>query len=115
MSISFLLWTVASLVGLGASWLACAHVYRRKIKLLQRQHKADRQTALDRFNQARHQIGLLQADLASRPPGARRADPAPGTPSRAAEALIDRVSAHEDGFAKTMIGPQGFQATQLMT
>ena len=115
MSMSFLLWAVASLVGLGASWLACAHLYQRRIKLLQQQHRAERLSAMDRFNQARHQIGLLQADLASRPPALRRAEPAQGTPSRAAASLIDRVSAHEDGFAKTMIGPQGFQATQLMT
>lgn len=115
MSMSILMWAVASLAGLVCAVLGCARVYQRKISLLQQQYKADRLMAVERYHQARHQIGLLQAELAQRPPALRRAEPAESAPCRVAASLIDRVSTDEDGFAKTLIGAQGFLPTQLMT
>ena len=111
MTMTLMLWAVAGLAG---TWLGCAYFYQRKIDRLQLLHKADRQGTAERFKQARHQIGLLQAELAGRPPGQRRTPPIEDRPSWAAALRIDRTSTNEDGFPSTMIGPQGFVPTQRM-
>lgn len=97
-----------------AAWFVCAWFHQRKIKLLQLQLKLARQTAIEHGDQARRQIGQLQAELASRPPAPRRPEAviAEAAPDRAA--VVDRFQLQDDGFPKTMIGPQGFMPTQLM-
>jgi hypothetical protein len=114
MTTTLLLEALAALLLPAAGWLACAWFYRRKIELLQQQLKALRQTAAEHAGQARRQIGQLQAELAARPAATRRppvADPAP-VADRAASA--GRGPARDDGFAETVIGPNGFMPTQLV-
>lgn len=63
-----LLWLIPALALLPCGWFAAAWHYQRKIMVLQAQVHAVRQTATEHANQARWQIGQLQADLAARPP-----------------------------------------------
>ena len=114
MTLSMLLLGLAAAILPVCAWLACARVYQRKINLLQLQLKLARQTAIEHGDQARRQIGQLQAELASRPRPPRRPEGVEAAASPDRSAVIDRFETQDDGFPKTMIGPQGFMPTQLI-
>ena len=117
MTMTLLPWALLSLAGFAGTWLGCARFYQRKLDRLRQLQRAERQTAAEHFQQARRQIGQLQAELAKRPAALRppeTPEPVEPTSDEVRAALIDRVMVLEDGFPKTMIGPQGFMPTQLM-
>jgi len=115
-----LLWILPALALLAGGWFASAWHYKRKIAAVQGQIKAVRQTAAEHANQARRQIGLLQAELAARPvmPSAEREKRANAAAATAAAAEARRAAAEklvpDHGFAATAISPNGFAKTQVM-
>lgn len=99
---------LVALLLLPGGWLASAWFYRRKLQALQMQLKVVRKTAAVHADQARRQIGQLQAELAaraSRPvPGPRRgaSQPPPPRPAPVPAAIAEpEPPAH--GFAATAI------------
>lgn len=109
-------WSLAALVLLGCGWLASAWFYKRKIAALRQQVKAVRQTAAEHAAQAKKQIGMLQTELARRPPAPPRSLPAavePPAEAESARAAADSRKANH-GFEATVIGPSGFAPTQVM-
>lgn len=117
----------ASLALLACGWFADGWFQRRKIAVLHAQLKATRQTAAEHSDQARRQIGQLQAELAARPAATAAprvkpaAVPAPISADTAAAAAAVRRAAAErlvpdHGFAQTAIGAahHGFATTEVM-
>ena len=115
--LQYLTWAGVAVALLITGWSTCAWVYQRKVNFLQVQLKVMRQTAVAHTDQARRQIGQLQAELASRPP-ALRTEPAPEpTPvdgMRRRAAAPDRFVVLEDGFAQTAVIGEAFAPTQMM-
>lgn len=110
--LQYLMWANAAAALLGVGWWASARYHQRKIDLLQVQLKVTRQTAQAHTEQARRQIGKLQADLASRPPAPQPPD-APADAPRRKVAAPDRFERHEDGFAQTAVIGDAFKPTEL--
>lgn len=115
-----LLWILPALALLPCGWFAGAWYYKRKIRALQGHLNAVRQTAAEHANQARRQVGQLQAELAARPPlhSAERAGRG-GTAASAAAAAEARRAAVEKvvsdhGSAATAVHRSGFADTQVM-
>jgi hypothetical protein len=114
--LQFLLWAAAAVALLALGWWASARHHQRKIDFLQVQLKVTRQTAQAHGDQARRQIGQLQADLASRPPAPQpRVAPedVPADTSRRKLAVPDRFERHDDGFPHTAVIGPGFAPTEL--
>lgn len=116
----YLSWTFAASALLAGGWCASAWLHQRRIGLLQVQLKLMRQTANAHTDQARRQIGQLQAELAARPAPVR---PAPACAAdevlsegfRRRPGVPDRFVVLEDGFAQTaIIATDGYAQTQLM-
>lgn len=110
--LQYLMWANAAAALLAAGWWASARYHQRKIDLLQVQLKVTRQTAQAHTEQARRQIGKLQAELATRPP-APQPHGAPAEPARRKVAAPDRFERHEDGFPQTAVIGDAFAPTQL--
>ncbi len=114
----YLGWTFAALLLAGMGWFASAWVYQRRIVALQVQLKVLRQTAAAHAEQARRQIGKLQAELAARPPAA----PLPEAPDDSAQqrprrraGVAQRFDRQDDGFPQTaIVGAEGFAPTELL-
>jgi hypothetical protein len=111
-------WTMAALaLLLACGWLASAWFYKRRIAALQQQIKAIRHAAAEHASQARRQIGLLQAELARRPPP-QTSPPAPtkaeSTAKNAPAAAAARARPPEDDHVPIVIGRSGFAETQVM-
>lgn len=112
-----ILYWIAAAALLASGWLASAWFYKRKIDGLNLQMRVLRQTAAAHADQARRQIGQLQAELSMRPAPVRPApepDEATGTAHRRKPAVPDKFVVLEDGFAQTAITADGFAPTQLM-
>ena len=116
-----LIWTGLAAAGLALGWFASAWVHRRRIDFLQVQLKVLRQTMHANTDQARRQVGQLQAELAARPPAPPRHEPAPvsSTPLtegiRRRPAAPDRYVVLEDGFPQTaVVAGDAFAPTRLM-
>jgi len=111
------LYWIAGAALLAGGWLASAWFYKRKIDFLNVQIRVMRQTATAHADQARRQIGQLQAELSMRPAPVRpppEADDATDTALRRKPAVPDRFVVLEDGFPQTAITADGFAPTQLM-
>ncbi len=112
------LWVFVSLAFLLGGWFASAWHYKRKVQALRRQIDALRQTASEHANQARRQIGQLQAELAarpSRPVRERRPNPtSEATASVDVHSFSSDAPLPNDGFATTAILPNGFVPTAIM-
>lgn len=96
---------LAAIALLACGWYANAWFYKRRIAELQQQLKAVKQMAADHAQQAKRQVGQLQAELARRPPVPRpAAEPVP-SPATAAAAADPETQPRRprDGFAPTMI------------
>jgi sRNA-binding protein len=113
------LWLLPALLLPICGWLAAAWYYKRKLRALQGQVQAIRQMAAEHAQQARWQIGQLQAELAARAAAATAAErdkraaapapaPAPAPVPRTAEPV---QSASERAFAPTAILNDGFAET----
>jgi hypothetical protein len=116
-----LLWILPALALLTCGWLAGAWYYKRKIRALKGQINAVRQTAAEHANQARRQVGQLQAELAARPPlhSAERAGRAGTAASAAAavearRAVVDKVVPDHNSAAPSIHRNGGFADTQVM-
>lgn len=121
--LQYMIWVCMALGGGVAGWFAAAWLHQRRIAALQVQLRVMRQTMAAHGDQARRQIGQLQAELAQRPPAPVpesaveqvRGQIAPlmdGMRRRAA--VPDRFVMHEDGFPATaVIGGDGFAPTQI--
>jgi hypothetical protein len=110
------LWLVPALALLPCGWFAAAWHYKRQLGVLHEQMEAVRRTATEHAQQARRQIGMLQAELAARPPLSvaerdRRAAAASAAAVRAPENV---VVGPDIGFAATAILSDGFPQTVLM-
>ncbi len=115
--LQYVLWASLALAGGVAGWLASAWLHQRRIQALQVQMRVMRQTMTAHSDQARRQIGQLQAELSMRPAPVRPApepDEATGTAHRRKPAVPDKFVVLEDGFAQTAITADGFAPTQLM-
>jgi hypothetical protein len=118
----YLGWTFAGLLMLATGWFASAWFHQRKIVLLQVQIKVLRQTATAHADQARRQIGQLQADLANRPPATPSTvasdvqdTPAQQRPRRRA-GVAQKFMREDDGFPQTaIVGAEGFAPTELQS
>ena len=117
--LAFLTWAIAATTCLACGWFASTWVHQRKINFLQMQIKVMRQTATAHTDQARRQIGQLQAELATRParPVSPASDDETGAPAAARRKAVvpDRFVMLEDGFAQTAIIADGFAPTQMMS
>lgn len=118
------IWVCMALAGGVCGWFASAWLHQRRIAALQVQLRVMRQTMTAHGDQARRQIGQLQAELAQRPPA-----PVPETAveqvrgqiaplmdgMRRRSAAPDRFVMHEDGFPATaVVGGDGFAPTQII-
>ena len=110
--LQYLMWANAAVVLLAAGWWASARHHQRKIDQLEVQLKVTRQTAQAHTEQARRQIGKLQAELAARPPAPQQGD-ASAAPRRKV-AAPDRFERHEDGFPQTAVIGDAFKPTELL-
>lgn len=123
--LQFVLWATLALAGGVAGWLASAWLHQRRIQALQVQMRVMRQTMTAHSDQARRQIGQLQAELAQRPPL-----PVPETAvesvrekiaplmegMRRRPAVADRFMIGDDGFPATaVVGGEAFAPTRLTT
>lgn len=111
------LYWIAGAALLACGWIASAWFYKRKIDFLNVQLRVVRQTAAAHAEQARRQIGKLQADLSMRPaPVRQRPEPeaAEDAAHRRRPAVPDRFIVLDDGFPQTAITADGFAPTQLM-
>lgn len=115
------LWILPALALLAGGWFASAWHHRRKLRLLQLHLHSVRQTAAEHAKQARWQIGVLQAELAARPPlSAQAREELSRTLARAAAAT--GVAGCPDGaagpadaaFPPTALMPGGFAPTYVM-
>jgi len=111
--LQYLLWAGAGAALLAAGWWASARHHQRKIDFLQLQLKVTRQTAQAHTDQARRQIGQLQAELATRPPAPQPLVPSAESPRRKV-AAPDRFERHDDGFPQTAVIGAGFAPTELL-
>lgn len=112
-----ILYWVAGAALLASGWLASAWFYKRKIDFLNVQMRVMRQTATAHADQARRQIGQLQAELSMRPALVRaqpESDDAAEATYRRKPAVPDKFVVLEDGFPQTAITADGFAPTQLM-
>ncbi len=112
-----LIWASLAVAGLAAGWFASAWVHQRRIEFLQVQLRVMRQTMAAHTDQARRQIGQLQAELAARPPAARApevADALLHDGIRRKPAAPDRYGVMEDGFPQTAIIGEHFPPTMMM-
>ncbi len=122
--LQYFLWVSLTLAGGVAGWMACAWLYRQRIQVLQLQMRVMRQTMSANTDQARRQIGQLQAELAARPPL-----PVPETAVETVREKIapmvegirrrpltpDRYRILDDGFAQTaVVGGDGFAPTAIV-
>ena len=111
-------WTMAALaLLLACGWCASAWFYKRRISALQQQLKAFRQAAAEHASQARRQVGLLQAELARRPPlQSNTPEPAKAeTASKSGPAVAaGRVRPPVEDHVAIVIGRSGFAETQVM-
>lgn len=122
--LQFVLWASLVLTGGVAGWMASAWLHQQRIEALMVQLRVARQTLTAHSDQARRQIGQLQAELAQRPPA-----PAPETAVEAVRnqlaplvegirrrsAAPDRFVMMEDGFPQTaVVGGDGFAPTQMI-
>ncbi|MBL8362314.1 MAG: hypothetical protein JNN18_17625 [Rubrivivax sp.] len=113
--IVLVLYVGAALALLGCGWLASAWLHQRQIEVLRLQLRQAKQTAADHATQARKQIGQLQAELASRPPGRPRvAAPPTGDETVVLPQIPAFHGTSASGFAPTEIGPNGFEPTRLL-
>ena len=110
--LQYLMWAPVALALLAAGWWASARHHQRKIDFLQLQLKVMRQTAQAHGDQARRQIGQLQAELATRPPAPQPREAPPAAPRRKI-AAPDRFERHDDGFPQTAVIGAGFLPTEL--
>ena len=115
-----LLWTLPALMLVASGWFASAWYYRRKIVALHNKVRAVRRAAAENVNQARRQIGQLQADLALRTaaPFAHRTE---ASAALSAAHLVDDEEEDESDastrghdFAPTTIEGEGFLPTMIM-
>lgn len=104
-------WLIAALVLLPCVWFAAAWHYKRQLGALQEQLQALRRTAAEHAQQARRQMGQLQAELAARPPlpvaecelrDAAATEPAPPRGART-EAGFSATVTLSDGFPQTVL------------
>ncbi len=113
-----LLWILTSLAFAFGGWFASAWYYKRKVQALRRQINAVRLTASEHANQARRQIGQLQAELAARSPRPHAARERRAAVSATASGDDHGLGADaplpNDGFATTTILPNGFVPTAIM-
>lgn len=98
--LQYVLWASLALAGGVAGWLASAWLHQRRIAALQVQMRVMRQTMTAHSDQARRQIGQLQADLAQRPPA-----PVPET---AVEAVRERITPIVEGIRRRPAAPDRF-------
>ena len=113
--LEYLIWAAAAVALPAVGWWASARHHQRKIDLLLQQLKVTRQTAQAHTDQARRQIGQLQAELATRPPAPLpREAPATEAPRRKV-AAPDRFERHDDGFPQTAVIGDAFAPTQLQS
>ena len=112
-----LLWTLPAIACLILGWTTSAWFYRRRIKTLRNQINAVRQTASEHSNQARRQIGQLQAELAARPPKPmsvqERRAAANAARSAASDTHRSAPESNRHGFAATAVMPDGFHPTVI--
>jgi len=103
-------WLIASLVLLPCGWFAAAWRYKRQLGALQEQLRAVRRTAAEHAQQARRQMGQLQAELAARPPlplagselrDAAATEPSPG--GARVDAGVASTVTLSDGFPQTVL------------
>jgi hypothetical protein len=123
--LQYVLWASLALAGGVAGWLVSAWLHQRRIQALQVQIRVVRQTLTAHGDQARRQIGQLQAELAQRPPV-----PLPETTVESVREKIapivegirrrpaapDRYVMMEDGFPQTaVVGGDDFAPTRLIS
>lgn len=111
-----LLWLIPALALLPCGWFAAAWHYKRQLGALQELLHEVRQTAAEHAQQARRQIGRLQAELAARPPlSVAERDRRAAAASAAADRAPGGAMAGLDiGFAATAILSDGFPSTVLV-
>ena len=111
-----LIWASLAAGGLAAGWFASAWLHQRRIDFLQVQLRVMRQTMQANTDQARRQIGQLQAELAARPPARPVEQAATPLPDgiRRKPAAPDRYVVMEDGFPQTAVIGEAFPPTVLM-
>jgi hypothetical protein len=110
----YLTWAALAAAGAAVGWFASAWVHQRKLEALRVQLKVLRQTLQANADQARRQVGQLQAELASRPPLVRPIDDALVDGFRRKPAAADRFVVLEDGFPQTAVIHDSFPKTMLM-
>lgn len=112
-----LIWAALAAGGLAVGWFASAWLHQRRIEFLTVQIKVMRQTMQAHTDQARRQIGQLQAELAARPPAPPRPEPPP-TPLpdgiRRRPATPDRYDRMDDGFPQTAVIGEVFPPTVML-
>lgn len=115
------LWILPALALLAGGWFASAWHHQRRLRLLQLQLHSVRQTAAEHAKQARWQIGVLQAELAARPPlGPQARDELSQALARAAAAAgvaggpAGGAGPADAAFPPTALMPDGFAPTYVM-
>lgn len=99
-----LLAVLAAIALLACGWYANAWFYKRRIAELQQQLRAVKQMAAEHAQQAKRQVGQLQAELARRPAVPRPVpEPAPAPAAPAVAEPETQPRRPRDGFAPTMI------------
>jgi sRNA-binding protein len=109
-----LIWTAVALAMLACGWYASAWYHKRKIAALRDQIKAVRQLAAEHANQARRQIGQLQADLAARQAAAQAQREAQPAPAPAPPEPAAPPAKNSDNDFDGLLGLGGFASTQVM-
>lgn len=112
--LQYLTWAGLALAGLAVGWYASAWLHQRRINFLQVQLRVMRQTAQAHTDQARRQIGQLQAELASRPPAPDVVQTPLPDGIRRRPATPDRYVVMDDGFPQTAVIGDAFPPTVLM-
>jgi hypothetical protein len=115
-------WILLALAMLPCGWFASAWYHGRKLYALRSQLEAMRRVSAEHMQQMRHQIGLLQAELAARPPmpldererRAQAAEAALAAAAGSAAAVPREGGLPADGFAPTAVLPHGFAKTEVM-
>jgi hypothetical protein len=96
-----LIWTITAVALPTCGWIVSAYFYKRRIEVLQLRIEAVRRTAAENAEQARRQIGQLQAELAARP-GPPRSHGESGTEG-AGRGAGEKPRLPEDGFPQTVL------------